>query len=353
MKLQKKASELLADKKGTIIAMNPNTGAIMALVSKPDFDPNELTGIVPENVWNKILYDPASPLQNRAISGLYPPGSVFKIITALAALESKAIEPTTTIYCPGAMHLGNWTFKCWKKEGHHAVNLLTAITYSCNVYFYNAALRTGIEPMAALAIEFGLGAPTGIDLIGEQRGLVPTRVLKKKILKEDWFPGDTAQTGIGQGLLEVTPIQMLNVVCTVANGGTVYRPYLVDAIETNDGKIIRRFTPQRVRQISVLLEDIQLIQKGMWGVVNAPGGTGGLARLPNIELCGKTGTAENPHGRTHAWFCGYGPFQKPELAVIVMVEEGGFGGTTAAPLARQLFETYFSSEPQPQKVTTL
>ncbi|MDI6782787.1 MAG: penicillin-binding protein 2 [bacterium] len=343
-KLQKKANELLADKKGTIIAMNPNTGAILAMVSKPDFDPNQLAGIVPASVWNKIYFDPNSPLQNRAIKGLYPPGSVFKIITALAALEKKAIEPTTVIYCPGSMHLGNWTFKCWKKEGHHSVNFLTAITYSCNVYFYNAALRTDIEPMEKLAHEFGLGAPTGIDLLGEQKGLVPSRALKKKMLKEGWYPGDTAQTGIGQGLLWVTPLQMLNVVCSVANGGTVYKPYLVQAMETNDGKIIQRFPSQKVRQLSVSPENIQVVQKGMWGVVNAPGGTGGLARLPKIELAGKTGTAQNPHGKTHAWFCGYGPFEKPELAVIVMVEEGGFGGTTAAPLARQLFESYFSPE---------
>jgi penicillin-binding protein 2 len=349
-KLQKKANELLTGKKGTIIAMNPNTGAILAMISKPDFDPNQLTGIVPTYVWNNIYFDPNSPLQNRAIKGLYPPGSVFKIITALAALEKKAIEPTTRFYCPGEIHLGNWTFKCWKKEGHHSVDLVTAITYSCNVYFYNTALKTDIEPMEQMAYEFGLGSPTGIDLLDEKGGLVPSRALKRKLLKDRWYPGDTAQTGIGQGLLLVTPLQMLNVVCSVANGGTVYKPYLVQAVETNDGKVLQQFPPQPVRQLPVSPEYIQVIRKGMWGVINAPGGTGGLARLPKIELAGKTGTAENPHGRTHAWFCGYGPFEKPEIAIIVMVEEGGFGGTTAAPLAKQLFDSYFNPEPEQKPI---
>ncbi|MCX7919127.1 MAG: penicillin-binding protein 2 [bacterium] len=344
LNLQKKANELLTDKKGTIIAMDPNTGAILAMVSKPDFDPNQLSGIVPEHVWNKIRFDPDSPLQNRGIKGLYPPGSIFKIITALAALEKKVIEPTTVINCPGKMYLGNWEFKCWKKEGHHAINLLSAITYSCNVYFYQIALRTDIEPLEQLAYAFGLGMPTGIDLPGEQKGLVPSRAVKKKMLKQGWYPGDTAQTGIGQGLLWVTPLQMLNVVCCVANGGTVYKPYIVRTIETNDGKVIRQFSPQKIRQLEVSPEHIKVIQKGMWGVVNAPGGTGALARLPKIELAGKTGTAQNPHGKTHAWFCGYGPFEKPEIAIIVLVEEGGFGGTTAAPLAKQLFEAYFNTE---------
>jgi penicillin-binding protein 2 len=343
-RLQRKANELLADKKGTIIAMNPNTGAILALVSKPDFDPNR---IVSTEIWNKIYYDPNSPLQNRAIKGLYPPGSVFKIITALAALEKNAIDPTTRFYCSGKMQLGNWTFNCWKKEGHHSVDLVTAITYSCNVYFYNTALKTDIEPMEQMAYAFGLGTPTGIDLLGEQKGLVPSRALKKKLLHDRWYPGDTAQTGIGQGLLLVTPLQMLNVVCTVANGGTVYKPYLVNAIETNDGNIVQQFTPEKISQLPVSEENLQLIQKGMWGVVNAPGGTGGLARLSKVELAGKTGTAQIiPHGKTHAWFCGYGPFANPEIAIIVMVEEGGFGGTTAAPLARQLFESYFNPEPE-------
>ncbi|MFB3894670.1 MAG: penicillin-binding protein 2 [bacterium] len=345
-KLQKKANELLTGKKGTIIAMNPNTGAILAYINKPDFDPNQLTGIVPASVWNNIYFDPNSPLQNRAITGLYPPGSVFKIITALAALEKNAIEPTTRFYCSGAMHLGNWTFNCWKKEGHGSVDLVTAITHSCNVYFYNAALKTDIDPMEQMAHEFGLGSPTGIELLGEKSGLVPSRAIKKKLLHDKWYPGDTAQTGIGQGLLLVTPLQMLNVVCTVANGGTVYKPYLVQAIETNDGKVIQQFYPEPVHQLPVTPENIQIIRKGMWGVVNAPGGTAGLARLPKIELAGKTGTAENPHGRTHAWFCGYGPFEKPEIAVIVMVEEGGFGGTTAAPLAKQLFNSYFNPGPE-------
>lgn len=344
-KLQEKASHLLADKRGTIIAMDPNSGAILALVSKPDYDPNSVTYPAKEDAWYKIMTNPHSPLQNRAVQSLYPPGSIFKLLTALSVLKDGAISPQTKIYCPGYFKLGNKTFKCWKEEGHGYVNLEEAIMQSCNVYFYNVARRTNLQTLLDLASEFGLGSVTGIDLPNEKEGLLPSPSWKKKKYRENWFLGDTIQLGIGQSYLLVTPLQMINVVATIANGGIVYRPYLVKEIrDPTNGAVSKIQSPQKIRNVNVLREHLQFIKKGMWLVVNGEKGTARLASLSDIGIAvaGKTGTAQIPGKAPIAWFCGFAPYENPEIALLVLVEEGGYGGLTAAPLARELFKTYFS-----------
>lgn len=342
-RLQQKAYELLAGKRGTIIAMDPNTGGIMAMVSEPSFDPNILSGYVTGNEWGSLQNDPDHPMQNRAIMDRYPPGSVFKLITAMSALENKKITPNTIFNCPGYFYLGNKAFHCDKRDGHGNLNLISGIAYSCNVYFYHTALLTGLENLDNLAAEFGIGQPTGVDLLNEQRGYLPKIDLIEKAKKEGWYLSETIQEGIGQGTLLVTPIQMVNVVGTIANGGTLYRPYIVKQIEDGSGKIIRQMNPIVVNKIDVSDDTFNVVRKGMWSVVNA-GGTGTMAKLPDIEVAGKTGTAEKQGEKDLAWFCGYAPYDKPEIVVLAMVEEGGFGGVAAAPLAGEMISTYFKNK---------
>ena len=342
-RLQQKAYELLGGKRGVIIAIDPNTGGILAMVREPSYNSNIMSGFIKSNEWAQIISDPGKPLENRAIQGTYPPGSVFKLLTALAGLENKKISPNTTFYCPGYYYLGSKAFKCHSKDGHGTLNLVSGITLSCNVYFYHAAQQVGLETMIDLAKQFGIGQPTGIDLLDEQKGYLPTDALLQKMKKEGWYLSETIQEGIGQGTVLATPLQIVNMVATIANGGIRYRPFLVKQIEDGSGKAISRTMPSVLNQIQVSPENFDVVRRGMWGVVNG-GGTGGLARLPNIEVAGKTGTAEKPGEKDLAWFCGYAPFKKPEIVVLAMVEEGGFGGVAAAPLAREMFATYFNAK---------
>ena len=245
--------------------------------------------------------------------------------------------------------LGSKAFKC--HEQHGTLNLIGGITHSCNVYFYHTAQLVGLEAMIDLANQFGIGQPTGIDLLDEQKGYYPTDALLKKMKKEGWYQSETIQEGIGQGTLLATPLQMANMVATVANGGSRYRPFLVKQIEDGSGKVISRTLPTAVTKLDINPEYFDDVRRGMWGVVNG-GGTGGMARLPNIDIAGKTGTAQKPGEKDLAWFCGYAPFNKPEIVVLAMVEEGGFGGVAAAPLAKEMFLTYFNSKnPVPNKIT--
>ncbi len=359
--LQKKAYDLLQGKRGTIVAMDPNTGGILAMVSEPSYDSNMLSGYMTANQWARISNDPGHPMQNRAIMGSYPPGSVFKLMTAIAGLEHQKINPNTTFNCPGYYRMGKWVFKCSHVHGN--VNLNRAIAMSCNIYFYRTAQLVGIDTLLQLAERFGIGQNTGIDLLNERSGFLPTRAWKKKYRKEGWYPGDTVQLGIGQGFLLVTPLQICNMISTIANGGTVHRPFIVKQVEDGSGRIIRKYNPVIVSDIGASQETMELVHKGMWSVVNA-GGTATMAHLPDVAVAGKTGTAQSgTGGRDHAWFCGYAPYEKPEITVMAMVEEGGFGGVAAAPLAREMFRTYFNMKkgiveplvpsPKPKRESTL
>lgn len=337
--LQKAAEEAFGNRVGAVVALDPRTGEVLLLASFPRFDPNAFARGVKPNVWREIANNPLYPLQNRAIGSRYPPGSTFKIVTAAAGLHSGAITPYTGYYCPGALQLGRWRFRCHRRHG--ATGFVKAIGASCDVYFYQVGLRTGIGNLAEMAHAFGLGEVTGIDLAGESRGNIPTPEWKKKRFKEGWYDGDTVNASIGQGFVQCTPLQMAMVASAVANRGTVMKPFVVKRILKPDGTSIDT-QPTVLKQIPLAPEYWQWIERGMRDAVAGPGGTAHAANLPGIAVAGKTGTAEDPpRRRPHAWFICYAPMENPRIALAVVVEQGGHGGAVAAPIARHILETFF------------
>jgi penicillin-binding protein 2 len=340
--LQKEAEKSLKGKAGAIVAMIPDTGEILAMASAPSFDPNLFVrGINPRD-WTRLLRDPQKPLLNRAIQSQYPPGSTFKIVTALAALDEGIINESTNYYCSGEIYFGR-TFRCWKKEGHGNVNLHRAITESCDVYFYEIGKRLDIDLLARYAYGFGLGRPTGLEIEGEVAGLVPTSGWKLETKQERWFKGETLNTVIGQGYLSATPIQMASLISAVVNGGKLYKPYLLIDSE-----------PQinMEKTVTIKPENIKLIKKALLGVVIDKDGTGWLARSDSVSISGKTGTTQVVGGilegkdipekhRDHAWFVAYAPEDDPQIAVSVFIEHGGHGSTGAAPIAKRVIDTFF------------
>jgi penicillin-binding protein 2 len=359
--LQQMVEEEMAGQAGAVIAMDPRNGEILAMVSKPAYDPNLfVTGISSSN-WMHLLKDPRKPLQNRAIQAQYPPGSTYKIIMAVAGLEEGIINPTTTVHCNGFFPFGNRVFKDWKKGGHGAVNVHSALVQSCDVFFYTIGHRLGIDTIARYAKGFGLGMPTGYDPAHEKPGLVPSTTWKRQVRGEPWYPGETISAAIGQGYDLVTPIQLLNVISAVANGGVRYKPHIVRRLEAPDGQVLQEFGPQRLGEVPARPETLRIVQKALWGVVNEPRGTGWRARLEKMSIAGKTGTVQvitnSPKGdklperlRDHGWFVAFAPFENPQLAIAILGEHGGRGGSTYAPLARKIVEYYFKlpSTPPPQ-----
>ena len=346
---------------GSVVVMKVQSGEIIAMVSKPSFDPNFFATGVSRKKWNNLVRDEKNPLQNRAVNGQYPPASTYKLVTAYAALSEKVVEPESTIFCPGYFRLGKRNYRCWKKKGHGNMNLHDALVQSCDVYFYTLGHRLGIDNLAKYANRLGLGELTGIELQGEKPGLVPSRQWKKRFKNEPWFPGETISASIGQGYNLVTPLQSARMISTIASGGILIRPYLVKKIEDSDGKLIQEFFPVVNRNIGIDPEVLKHLKEGLRGVVHEAHGTGHRARLKNVTVSGKTGTAqvvgmkasdeidpeeEIPYSfRDHAWFVAFAPYEKPEVAVSVIIEHGGHGGTTAAPIARKILETYFTHYP--------
>ena len=346
---------------GSVVVMKVQSGEIIAMVSKPSFDPNFFATGVSRKKWNNLVRDEKNPLQNRAVNGQYPPASTYKLVTAYAALSEKVVEPESTIFCPGYFRLGKRNYRCWKKRGHGNMNLHDALVQSCDVYFYTLGHRLGIDNLAKYANRLGLGELTGIELQGEKPGLVPSRQWKKRFKNEPWFPGETISASIGQGYNLVTPLQSARMISTIASGGILIRPYLVKKIEDSDGKLIQEFFPVVNRNIGIDPEVLKHLKEGLRGVVHEAHGTGHRARLKNVTVSGKTGTAqvvgmkasdeidpeeEIPYSfRDHAWFVAFAPYEKPEVAVSVIIEHGGHGGTTAAPIARKILETYFTHYP--------
>lgn len=354
--LQETAHEALQGKQGAIVALEVNSGAILALVSTPAFDPNVFArGIAPDE-WRTLVQDRLHPLNNKAVQGQYPPGSTFKIVLAIAALEEGVIQPETTLQCNGSLTVGNRVFRDWKKEGHGAVDLHKGLVQSCDVYFYQLGQRVGIDRIAHYARALGLGEKTGIAIEDEKGGLIPDTAWKKKRFGQPWFPGETPSAAIGQGYINVTPLQMANLMATVANGGTLYRPWFVRKVESLDGTLIREYGPEKIREVTLKASTLDHVRSALSAVVNSGAGTGGRARSQLVEIAGKTGTAQVAEMRggfvkseqlsyfirDHAWFVAYAPAEKPEIAVVTLVEHGGHGGSAAAPLAKRVIETYFS-----------
>jgi penicillin-binding protein 2 len=346
---------------GSAVVMKVQSGEIIAMVSKPSFDPNVFATGVSRKKWNSLLRDDKNPLQNRTIDGQYPPASTYKLVTAYAGLSEKIIKPEDTIFCPGQFHLGKRDYRCWKKKGHGKMNLHDALVQSCDVYFYTLGHRLGIDSLAKYANKLGLGELTGIRLKGEKSGLVPSTQWKKKIKNIPWYPGETISASIGQGYNLVTPLQSVNMISAIASNGFLVRPYIVKRIEDSNGKLIKEFYPKVRRNIGIDPVVLKILKEGLRGVVHDAHGTGHRARLKNITVSGKTGTAQvigmkdsdeiNPEDkipyqyRDHAWFVAFAPYEKPEVSVSVIIEHGGHGGEVAAPIARQVLETYFTYYP--------
>ena len=355
-KLQTVAEKAFAGKRGAVLAMNPQSGEVLVWVSQPAYDPNLFAQRVGVTDWEALASDPHHPLQNRPLQALYPPGSVFKLMVMAAGLESGALTPETTFYCPGHFTLGNFTFDDWKKEGHGRQNLMQAIANSCNVYFYQAALRVGIDPIVQVARELGLGQPTEIGLGDEAKGLVPTPAWRQKTLGEPWYPGNTVITAIGQGLVLATPLQILTMVGAIANGGTLYRPWLVKRAESWGGEVVAAYGPEVIRKVNLSPETLALLRQGMLLAVEE--GTGKTARIPGIRVAGKTGTAQvvkkeggtGQHLKDHGWFVAFAPYEDPQIAIVVIAENAGFGSVAAAPVAKAILQARF---PQPVGGTTV
>ena len=334
MALQTVCDKLLGEHKGAVCVMDPVSGEVLALASHPAFDPNVFVRPKSSDERVALLRDRIGrPLSNRAISGLYAPGSVFKIVTASAALETKKITPATRFFCPGNYRLGNAKFDCWKSEGHGSQNLVEGLTNSCDVFFYNTGRAAGADAIEAYAKLFGLGQPTGIDLPDEVSGMVPGRAWKKYFKHSPWYEGDTVNYSIGQGYLLVTPLQIMDMMGVIADNGSLVRPYLVKRV---GGVSMQAGKP---RHLGLDPNTVKVIREGLYEVVNNENGTGKRAKVDGVIVAGKTGTAETPNGRTHAWFAGFAPCDGgPRVCVVVFLEHGGKGGLEPAEIARGIFE---------------
>jgi penicillin-binding protein 2 len=359
-RLQKAAWEALKGRAGAVVAMDPRNGSVLALVSSPSFDPNLFNGGISFEDWESLSTDPSHPMENRAISGQYPPGSTYKLIIAAAALEEGLITPETKFFCDGSFGLGNRNYRCWQKKGHGRVDLHKAIVESCDVYFYNVGKLLGVDKIAEYARGFGLSVPTGIDLNREKGGLVPTKNWKISKFREPWQMGETISIAIGQGFNLVTPLQLANAYASLANGGIVYRPRLIKTIKATDGQVIKAFGPEQKGRIPVSQEHMDILRYALWGVVNEKGGTGRALMRKEADVCGKTGTSqvvglpENEKARRrkinlsryrdHALFVCFAPYRHPEIAVSVIVENAGHGGSVAAPVARKVIDAYFKNK---------
>ncbi len=339
IKVQELAEKLLEGKRGAIVGIDPNNGEIIVMASKPDYDPRSFSGRIPVELYRQLSTDPGSPLLHRAIQSQYPPGSTWKMLIAIAAMSEGLIDENTTVYCPGSFTFGNRTYKCHGAHGN--VNLRTAIKTSCNTFFYTMGLKIGIDNLDKYGEMFGFGTPTHIDLPNEKGGRLPTPEWLEKIYgKGGASRGRMVNFGIGQGEILTTPLQMAAYTATIANEGTYYQPHIVRAARNNIAGKVEPFSFSS-RQIPINHKIFELVKAGMYDVVNADGGTARFARMDNIEVSGKTGTAQNPHGQDHAWFICFAPRVNPKIALVVFAENSGFGGAVAAPIAKQILNAFF------------
>lgn len=357
--LQKAAEKALGDQVGSVVAIVPDTGEILAMASSPTFDPSDfVTGISAEK-WKALLDNPRHPLENRAISGQYPPGSTFKLISAAAFLEENIVDTQSKIFCSGVYPLGDRNFHCWNRYGHGSVNLRRSLVESCDIFYYDAGLKLGVDKLEQYCRAFGLGRKPGLGLDNERPGLVPSRSWKRKIYKAPWQHGETCNVIIGQGFNLTTPLQMAMVTAVVANGGTLYRPRIVKRITDPEDRLIKSIGPEVIHRLAFKPETFEIIRESLAGVVNDPRGTGKTAKLKDVVVCGKTGTSqvvtlekyrgttdeERPYEyRDHAWFVAFAPLESPQIALAVIIEHAGSGGTEAGPVARDILKAFFYPE---------
>lgn len=330
--LQKKAGELLSPFLGAVVVMELNQGGVLALASAPGFDPNWFVmGEKPNDEITRAIRDTTRRFFNRAVSGEYPPGSTFKVISGLAGLGTGKVGEHTSFFCPGSLTLSGHTFNCWNHSGHGSQDLPAALEHSCNVYFFNLGLRAGAQAIERKAREFGIGEKTFIDLPQEKSGILSGPEWKRRTMRQPWYAGETLNFVIGQGYLLTTPIQMARAVGAIATNGRLLRPFVVAKIGRMD------VTPRAEAHVHLNEADLAVIRRGMERVVQSDQGTGQRARVDGLVILGKTGTAQTPRGEDHAWFVGYAPKENPRAAIVVMLEHGGKGGMNAATIAGKLF----------------
>ncbi len=364
-RLQQTAESALArtGQPGAVVALDPRNGEILVLTSLPATDPNAFAVGIDRASWELLTENPDTPLHNRALQGQYPPGSTYKVVSALAGLETGVLAPDQTVQCTGSYRLGRRRYRCWRAGGHGQVDLHRAIVESCDVYFYTLSQLLGVERLGYYARALGLGTPTGIDLRGEAAGLVPTAAWKERRFGERWVEGETVSLGIGQGFNLWTPIQMANTYAAIAQGGSRYQPFVVKRIEDSQGNLVKERDPVPLGDVAISKPSLDFVRNALRGVVHEPHGTGGVMRgLPGgVEAAGKTGTAqvvalpkdpppdeeEIPEEyRDHACFVTYAPVENPRFVVAVLVEHGGHGGSVAAPIAREVVVEFLKGEGQ-------
>ena len=357
LELQSAVEDLLRDKHGAVVAMDPNTGEVLAMSSSPGYDPNVFSGEMSHSDWQHLNSE--HRLRNRALQGSYPPGSIFKPLVAVGALADGLIGASDRVFCPGHYSFGGRRYGCWKRSGHGSVDLRKALKVSCDVYFYALGHKMGIDRIHRIAHSFGLGKLTGVGLKEEASGLMPSRQWKRRAYRKSadkvWYPGETLSVVIGQGAVSVTPLQMARAYSALINGGFLVKPRLVRRVISKDGHVVVDLSSTVAESgLDAESEHLDLVKGALVEVVNSPGGTGGRARLPvkyGLKAGGKTGTAQvvslkNREGNSkyedHAWFVGFAPADAPTLVVAVLVEHGGHGGAAAAPIAGEVMSTYFS-----------
>jgi penicillin-binding protein 2 len=352
--LQRAAENAFGDSSGAAIALDPRTGEILVLVSRPAYDPNRFSSRISKNEWEDLINDSSKPMQNRAIQSRFAPGSVFKVIMTVAGLQEGILNENYVDYCSGTTVIYGHLFHCHKKGGHGRVDLHKAIVNSCNVFFYHLGQKLGIDRIAHYANGLGLGLKTGVDLPGEDSGLVPSAEWKRKTYKTDWYAGETISVSIGQGYVALTPIQTARAFGGLGLGGLLRTPHVVSGDELRKwGKAVNVSYESK---FPLEEETIDIITQGLWGVVNEGGGTGHRASVPGFDVCGKTGTAQviakdktvsaeaKAEFQDNAWFVGFAPRGSPEIAAAAFVEHGGHGGAVAAPIVHDIFMAFYEKK---------
>jgi penicillin-binding protein 2 len=343
-------------KTGAVVALDARSGDVLAMVSWPSYDPNAFAGRIDAATWKSLTTDEWVPLQNRAIQNQFPPGSTFKAFVAAAALHEGVISEHTSVFCPGSYWYGGRAYRCWKRGGHGNVTLHEALRSSCDVFFYTAGVKLGIERLAAFGTRLGLGHPTGIGLGHEASGVMPSPEWKRRRFGDRWYPGETVSVSIGQGYDLVTPLQLAVAYAALANGGRVLRPRVALRVESRDGKLVEEFPPEVLAQLELTPPHVEAVLRGLEAVVGEPGGTGGRSRVPGVRVGGKTGTSQvvsldRTKGlaerdipvryRDHGWFVAFAPVEAPEIVVSVLVEHGLHGSSAAAPIAQRVLQRFF------------
>ena len=346
-------------KMGAAVALDVRNGDVLAMVSRPTFDPNSFAGGIDSPTWKALTSDEWDPLQNRAVQNHYPPGSTHKALVAAALLSEGIIDRHSTAYCPGFYRFGGRPYRCWKRSGHGTVNLIDALRESCDVFFYSYGEKLGIDRLSTYVKAFGIGRSSGLGIGSEAPGLVPSSAWKRRRFGKPWYPGETISASIGQGFNLYTPMQLAVAFGALANGGIVRDPRLVLRLESQDGITVKTFPPKEGSPVPVTKERLALVRRGLEAVVHDPGGTGSRSRVPGVRVAGKTGTAqvvrlERSEGleddeipmrhRDHAWFGAFAPVDEAEIVVAVFVEHGQHGSSAAAPIAGAILNRYFEKQ---------